>query len=83
MRAGICMTPLKATIFDTIKAAGDIGITSRELIAQAFEGRRAVDMWTVKAHVWQINELLEETDFIIRSDRRRWMLERRRARVAS
>ena len=32
---------------------------------------------TVKAHISQINSLLEETDWVIFSDRRRWYLQRR------
>lgn len=70
------MTPLKAQIVDAIKRSGDIGISSEELMYALWE-RDAVSADTVKAHVWQINSLLEETDWLIRSDRRRWFLQQR------
>jgi hypothetical protein len=79
------LTPLKASIVDKIKAAGDIGLSSEELHNALWE--RAVTKHTVKAHVWQINELLAETDYRIASDGRgpnaRWYLRRpRRERAA-
>jgi hypothetical protein len=79
MRLGIRLTPLKAAILDRIKAAGDLGLSSEELL----------DLWdtpiakeTIKAHVWQINLLLEETIYRIVCDGRgsyaRWILQRER-----
>jgi hypothetical protein len=79
MRLGVRFTPLKAEILDRIKAAGDLGVSSDELL----------DLWdspvaknTVKAHVWQLNELLEETIYRIVCDGRgsfaRWVLRRDR-----
>lgn len=70
------MTPLKAAIFDRIKSAHTEGISSRELIADLYFDRRAVGVSTIKAHVSQINDLLCETDWRIRSDRRHWRLEK-------
>jgi hypothetical protein len=78
MRLGVRLTPLKASIVDRIKAAGDVGISSEELMFTLWE-RDAVCVDTVKAHVWQINEVLEETDWAVRSDGRRWFLSRRPA----
>jgi DNA-binding winged helix-turn-helix (wHTH) protein len=72
-RLGVRLPPLKAKIVDLIKAAGETGTSSEELL-YALWARDAVSASTVKAHVWQINSLLEETDWIIRSDRRRWFL---------
>jgi len=76
-RLGVPMPPLKATIFDRIKSAGDLGITSMEIIFDLYHERRAVQPTTIKAHVNQINELLVATDWHIHSDRRRWFLSRR------
>jgi hypothetical protein len=58
IRLGVRLTPLKAAIVDKIKAAGDIGIASEELMYALWD-RDAVCVDTVKAHVWQINSLLE------------------------
>jgi hypothetical protein len=76
-RLGVRLPPLKAAIVDKIRAAGDIGITSAELVADVYFDRRAVSAATVKAHVFQINDQLVSTDWRIRSDRRRWFLCRR------
>ena len=84
-RVGVVLTPLKAGIFDVIKEAGDVGITSAELLADDrlfHDRRRKPAETTVKAHCWQLNELLEATPFIIVSDQRRWFLERRQRKVA-
>jgi hypothetical protein len=76
VRLGVRLTLLKARIVDRIKAAGDIGVSSEELLFDLWE-HGAVAQSTVKAHIWQINELLEETDWFIRSDCHRWFLSRR------
>jgi hypothetical protein len=78
MRLGVRVTPKKAALLDAIKRSGDVGISSEELRSMLWE--RAVCIETVKSHVFQLNELLEETDWIIRSDRRRWFLSRRATR---
>jgi hypothetical protein len=65
MRAGIQLTPLKARIFDAVKRAGDVGISNRDIARIAFDGRASAD--TVKQHIFQINSLLCETDFSIKS----------------
>ena len=75
-RLGVRLTPLKAALVDAIKRSGDIGVSSEELIYALWECD-AVSVDTVKSHVWQINSILEETDWLIRSDRRRWYLHRR------
>src|SRR5262245_52069463 len=84
-RAGVRLTPLKAGIFDAIKRAGDLGVTSTEIVRsplyrdrRPYRGRREFGDEGIKAHVWQINDLLENTPFVIVSDRRRWFLQRRR-----
>jgi hypothetical protein len=77
-RFGIRLPQLKAAIIDMIAAAGDLGITSEEIAGELYSGGRA-NANTIKAHVFQINDLLVETDWCVRSDRRRWFLCRERA----
>ena len=86
-RCGIRLPLLKAGIFDVIKQAGDFGITTEELAHEIYrDRRRRPSKYTVKAHIWQINERLEETPWIIRSEgdygtaERRWYLRRRHVR---
>jgi hypothetical protein len=77
MRFGVRLPQLKAAIVDRIKSAGDIGVTSDEIIADLYRDRRPVHPTTIKAHVDQINDLLLSTDWRIASDHRRWVLSRR------
>jgi hypothetical protein len=79
MRFGVRLPQLKAAIVDRIKTAGDIGITSEEIIADLYRDRRLVSPTTIKAHVDQINDLLSDTDWRIASDHRRWFLLRRQS----
>jgi hypothetical protein len=81
-RLGVALTPLKAAIVDRIKWAGDLGRSSESLMRELYSDRKPVSTTTLKAHVWQINELLAGTDWVIESDRRRWFL-RRRGRSAA
>ena len=76
-RLGVRLTPLKAAIVDRIKWAGDLGRSSESLVRELYLDRFTVSRTTLKAHVWQINELLAGTDWVIESDRRRWCLRRR------
>lgn len=62
------MPELKAKIFAAIMDAGDKGITLRELIAVVY-GPAGPSEQTIKSHIFAINDLLEETDLIIKSDR--------------
>jgi hypothetical protein len=68
------MPALKAAIFDRIKAGGDVGATSVEIIADIYGDRREVKPTAIKSHVNQINDALVATDFRIRSDGGRWHL---------
>lgn len=86
-RCGVPLTSLKAGIFDAIKQAGDFGVTSAEILGgELYRDRRRISTHTIKAHVWQINDLLEDTNWIIRSERdcgsteSRWYLRRRDVR---
>jgi hypothetical protein len=77
-RLGVRLTPLKAAIVDRIKASGDLGRSSETLMRELYFDRRPVSVRTLKAHVFQINDALEATDWVIESDRRRWFLRRRK-----
>lgn len=76
-RVGVRLTRMQAAIFDCIKRAGEFGITSEEIMSYVYEGREKPRCQAVKSHVWLINSMLVETDYVIRSDRRRWRLEHR------
>jgi hypothetical protein len=59
-RLGVWLTPRLAEVFDKVKRTGTEGLhwsdsgMSRELL---------------KAHVWRLNDVLEETDFAIKASR--------------
>jgi hypothetical protein len=76
VRLGVQMTPLKAAIVDRIKTAGDIGVSTMEIVNDIYCKRSPIKPVTVKAHVNQINDLLAATDWRICSDRRRWFLQK-------
>jgi hypothetical protein len=83
-RLGVRWPPLKARIVDAIRAAGDVGVSSRELHHEVYrDAARARSVLSIKAHIWQINLELEATDWHIVSDQRgklaRFYLHRRPA----
>ena len=72
MRLGVRLPAvIKGVLFDTVKAAGDIGISRDELLDQVYADRKRPTPATIKAHVQQINDLLAETEFEIKADGRR------------
>jgi hypothetical protein len=71
IRLGVRLTPLKAALFDRIKAAGDIGISTTEIIQEVYRDRSPIKETAIKSHVNQINDLLAGTEWRIRSDGRR------------
>jgi hypothetical protein len=73
-RFGVRLTPLKAEIFDRVKRAGDLGVSSIEIVSDVYADRQAVSSTTIKAHINQINDVLVSTDWRIVSDHRRWFL---------
>jgi hypothetical protein len=78
LRFGVRLPQLKAAIVDRIKAAGDLGISTAELInSDLYRDRRVIWPTTIKAHVLQINDLLSNSGWHIASDRRHWLLVRR------
>jgi hypothetical protein len=62
LRLGIRLTALKADIFDAIKSRGSHFIKASEIASQI--GHRGPEI-TIRSHVTQINDLLEETDWRI------------------
>ena len=71
------LPPIKAAIFDAIKASGELGVRSREIInSEIYRDRKKPRTVSIRSHINQINDLLEETDWRIRSDRMRWFLVR-------
>ena len=83
-RLGVRLTPLKARIVDYIKASGDLGASTEDLRHELYSPKDARVGATVRVHIHQINDLLEVTDWIIRSESDlalpRWFLRRRRIR---
>jgi hypothetical protein len=71
-RLGVRLPPIKAAILDVIRGAGDAGATTPSIVATVYRDRPAPKYTSIKSHVFQINEVLEETDFIIKSDRHYW-----------
>jgi DNA-binding NarL/FixJ family response regulator len=63
-RMGVFLSPRRAEVVDAIRQAGEHGIELCGLADQL-----GITRWTVKSHVYQINEMLAETDWRIRSDR--------------
>ena len=82
------MPPLKARIVDAIKAAGDIGITWEELHHDIYRGYAQLRApSSMRTHIWQINDLLEATDWRIVAEPRgryaRWYVRRVTVREAA
>lgn len=76
MRAGLPMPMLKARIYDAVSAAGEIGISTRDLMHKTYTDRKMPrSLAVIRTHVLQINDMLVETDLRIRTnDRRLWVL---------
>jgi hypothetical protein len=73
-RLGVRLSPLKARLLDRIKAAGEVGISARELTDDLYAGNKTRNC--VSQHIKQINDLLEETDWVIASAGRSWLARR-------
>jgi hypothetical protein len=64
VRLGARLSPLKASIFDAVKAAGAAGIEPDSLF-ERFIAPRGATRLALKAHVSQINDALAATDYQI------------------
>jgi hypothetical protein len=89
-RAGIYLPPLKALIFDLIKAGGEMGATGEEVRSILRENspyRKATGVGA-RNHIFQINDLLCETEYRIEarggsnkySNTRHWVLVREKVK---
>lgn len=81
-RLGVRLPPLKARLLDLVKQSGDVGVSTTELREDLYRDReRKVSLVTVRMHIQQINELLANTAWRIRTegqrDVARWHLIRR------
>jgi len=64
MRLGVRLTAFRARLFDLVRRSGVDGIHSEDLYSQLYPdggGSRQ----TLKAHVWQINELIADEGYRI------------------
>jgi hypothetical protein len=66
IRLGVRLTPLKADLFDLVEKSGSAGI-SAEALAQRVLAPHQRSRNTVNQHIYQINDLLGETDFELRA----------------
>jgi DNA-binding CsgD family transcriptional regulator len=60
LRLGVYMSPRRAEIFDLIRSAGEAGISCASVAE-----RLGITHNTVRSHVMQINDMLEETGYRI------------------
>jgi hypothetical protein len=67
IRLGVRLPPLKARIFDLIMRGGEDGITARDVLDIAYSETDSVppNLDTLKSHVHQINEAIEDTGYRI------------------
>jgi hypothetical protein len=74
MRAGVKLSPLKARLFDAVKRSGGAGIEVQRLLAIVYDGHgtRPAHWESIKSHIYQINELLEDAGLRIVSSRGRY-----------
>lgn len=74
-RCGVYLPRIKAHVFDAVKAASDIGITTRQLMRIIYGGKVKRSTATIRNHIQQINDKLAGTDWYISCrDRRHWLL---------
>jgi hypothetical protein len=66
IRLGVRLTPLKARIFDLVQRGGVDGIDRRDLLDIINTHReKPICHRTLKAHIFQINELIEDSGYRI------------------
>lgn len=65
VRLGSKLTPLKAMIFDIIKHAGNNGIEWGDLFEMVWKDQPTHRRKALKAHIWQINDLIEDSGWKI------------------
>jgi len=66
IRLGVRLTPLRARIFDAVKRGGEDGIDRRDLVDLVYADEPTKpSLRTLKAHIFQINELIEDEGYRI------------------
>ena len=78
IRLGVRLPPLKARIFDLIRRGGEDGIFSRDVLDIAYSDPTR-SLATLKAHVHQINEAIEDSGYRIVGSRGGSLQERKLA----
>jgi hypothetical protein len=74
-RGGVFMSPLKAAIWDAIVVAGDVGLSTADLMRlPVWHRRKRVKPVTVRMHVLQINDVLAASPWRIVSIDRRYVI---------
>ena len=74
-RHGVYLPRVKVLIFDAVKAAGDIGVTTRQLLHAVYGNKVQRSTAIIRNHIKQMNILLAQTDVHIAArDRRHWLL---------
>jgi DNA-binding winged helix-turn-helix (wHTH) protein len=85
-RCGVYLPPRKAAIIDALKDAGDEGISLDKFIAVVWKAGKRRTPNTVYSHISQLNSLLVNTSYAIRTERQngatRFYLTRERKKVA-
>jgi hypothetical protein len=80
IRLGVRLPALKARIFDLIQRGGRDGIDRRDLLGIINTDReKPICHSTLKAHLFQINELLADTGYRITGHSVARLVEKRRA----
>jgi hypothetical protein len=64
VRLGVRLTPLKAHLFDLVRRSGIDGISSDDLWSSLYPNGGG-SRQTLKAHVWQINQLIADEGYQI------------------
>ena len=64
IRLGVRLTALKARIFDIVMRAGVDGISTADLYDIVCNEGQTRD--TLKAHIWQINDLIRDEGYLIK-----------------
>jgi hypothetical protein len=74
VREGVRLTEIKAMIFDAVKLSGEEGVSSATLLATVYVQRPQPSIRAIKSHMYQINELLADVGYRIKSVGQCWYL---------
>jgi hypothetical protein len=76
---GIRWRRIKSAIIETLIAAGDLGTTTDKIIGSVYDGMHRPAPSTIRAHIRQINDMLETEapQWVITHVAGHWALQRR------